>query len=200
MGPVNRRIGNLHARLDDLEAVAHRHPEDEVEVGEDEEDDDDQGRHLRLLRLPAPVSTLPVEAPVLEHSTPETMAAGSARDALRQPTAEVIVRVGGREVQVPAAAVAALEETLVELADGHSVRVLRMDREVTTQEAADILNLSRPHFVRLLEQGKVPFHMVGTHHRVLLDDVLAYRLARRKREEEGLQILTDEAQKHNLGY
>lgn len=135
-----------------------------------------------------------------DNATLETTAAGSARDALRQPAAEVIVRVGGREVPVPPQAVAALEETLVELADGHAVRVLRMDREVTTQEAADILNLSRPHFVRLLEQGKLPFHMVGTHHRVLLDDVLAYRLTRRKREEEGLQLLADEAQKLNLGY
>ena len=137
---------------------------------------------------------------MLDNSTPETTAAGSARDALRQPAAEVIVRVGGLEVQVPPQAVAALEETLVELADGHAVRVLRMDREVTTQEAADILNLSRPHFVRLLEQGKLPFHMVGTHHRVLLDDVLGYRAARRKREDEGLQILAAEAQKHDLGY
>ena len=73
-------------------------------------------------------------------------------------------------------------------------------REVTTQEAADILNLSRPHFVRLLEQGKLPFHMVGTGHRVLLDDVLAYKAACHTRMEEGLQILADEAQKHNLGY
>jgi excisionase family DNA binding protein len=137
---------------------------------------------------------------MLDHSSAERTAAGSARDALRQVAAEVIVRVDGCEVRVPAEAVVALEETLVELADGHSVRVVRADREVTTQEAADILNLSRPQFLRLVEQGKLPFHIVGTHPRVLLDDVLAYKVARRKREEEGLQILADEAQKHNLGY
>lgn len=73
-------------------------------------------------------------------------------------------------------------------------------REVTTQEAADILHLSRPHFVRLLEQGKFPFHRVGTHHRVILDDVLAYKAACHALMEEGLQILTDEAQKYKLGY
>lgn len=141
---------------------------------------------------------------MLDIPTPDPVAARTAREALREldnePGTPVVVRVGGRDIAVPADAVAALRETLGQLAGGHGVRILALDREVTTQEAADILNLSRPHFVRLLEQGRLPFHMVGTHHRVLLDDVLKYKAERRARQDEGLQILADEAQKLKLGY
>lgn len=134
-----------------------------------------------------------------DHSTPARIAAEAARDALRQPGADVFIRVDGREVPLPSRAVVALEETLAELADGHTVRVFRADCEVTTQEAADILNLSRPHFERLLEQGKLPFHMGGTHHRLLLPEVLAYKAARSAKREKAFQVLADEAQKHGLG-
>jgi excisionase family DNA binding protein len=126
----------------------------------------------------------------------DTSAARSAREALSEPSAQVVVRVGDRDVPLPEPAVVVLKETLGELAEGHSVRVLRDDREVTTQEAADILNLSRPHFVRLLEQGKLPFHMVGTHRRVLLADVLAYKAERSAKRDAAFRELADEAQKH----
>ncbi len=134
-----------------------------------------------------------------EPSTRQRTAAEAARDALRQQGAEVIVRVGESEVLVPELAVVALAEALAELADGHTVRVLRADCELTTQEAADILNLSRPHFVRLLDQGKLPFHMVGTHHRLLLPHVLAYKASRSAKREAAFQVLANEGQKHGLG-
>lgn len=137
---------------------------------------------------------------MLDHAIPDTAAARSAKEALNEPSAQLVVRVQGRDVLVPERAVVAVKEALAELADGHGVLVLRDDREVTTQEAADILNLSRPHLVRLLEQGKLPFHMVGTHHRVLLADVLAYKSERSAKRESAFRELADEAQKHGLGY
>lgn len=137
---------------------------------------------------------------MLDHGVPDTAAARSAQEALREPSAQLVVRVRGRDVPLPEPAVVAVKEALAELAHGHGVRVLRDDREVTTQEAADILNLSRPHLVRLLEQGKLPFHMVGTHHRVLLADVLAYKTERSAKREAAFRELADEAQKHDLGY
>ena len=141
---------------------------------------------------------------MLDIPTPDSAAARTARETLRElntePVTPLVVKIGEREIALASDAAAALRETLGQLADGHGVRILGLEREVTTQEAADILNLSRPHFVRLLEQGRLPFHMVGTHHRVLLDDVLTYKAQRRARQEEGLQILADEAQKLNLGY
>lgn len=127
-----------------------------------------------------------------------------AQEALRalstQPGARVTMHVGEREVIVPDDAVELLRAALGQLAEGHRVRVIVDDRELTTQEAADLLNLSRPHFIRLLEAGRLPFHTVGTHRRVLLDDVLAYKAERTAKREAAFQVLADEAQKHDLGY
>ena len=130
--------------------------------------------------------------------------ARAAQEALRvlstHPDAPVTVHVGEREVVVPDDAVELLRAALGQLAEGHRVRVIVDDRELTTQEAADLLNLSRPHFIRLLEAGRLPFHSVGTHRRVLLDDVLAYKAERTAKREAAFQVLADEAQKHDLGY
>lgn len=130
----------------------------------------------------------------------DTVAARSAHEALEEPSAQLVIRARGREIVLPEPAVVAIKEALAELAEGHAIRVLRDDREVTTQEAADILNLSRPHFVRMLEQGKLPFHRVGTHHRVLLADVLEYKAQRSAQREAAFRELADEAQKSGLGY
>ncbi len=139
---------------------------------------------------------------MLESATKDT--ARAAQEALRvlltQSNAPVTVHVGGREAVVPDDAVELLRAALGQIAEGHSVRVIVDDRELTTQEAADLLNLSRPHFIRLLEAGRLPFHSVGTHRRVLLDDVLAYKAERTAKREAAFQVLADEAQKHDLGY
>ena len=137
---------------------------------------------------------------MLDTHNPMTGPARAAQEALRAPDATVIVHVGERAVSVPEDAVEHLRAVLERLAEGHGVRVVDDDQELTTQEAADLLNLSRPHFVRLLEAGKLPFHVAGTHRRVLVADVLAYKAARSARREAAFRILADEAQKHDLGY
>lgn len=137
---------------------------------------------------------------MLDTHNPATDSVRAAQEALRAPEATVTVHVGERAVAVPEDAVEHLRAVLERLAEGHRVRVVDDDPELTTQEAADLLNLSRPHFVRLLEAGKLPFHAVGTHRRVLMADVLAYKAARSAKREAAFQVLADEAQKHNLGY
>ena len=73
-------------------------------------------------------------------------------------------------------------------------------RELTLREAAELLNVSRPHLVKLLEEGEIPFRNVGTHRRLYRDDVLDYKAHRRKESEEAMQNLTDQAQELDLGY
>ncbi len=68
-----------------------------------------------------------------------------------------------------------------------SIDVAPIEAIVSTQQAADILNMSRPHLVKLLETGALPFHRVGTHRRVLLDDVMAYKQAHHVRAISALK-------------
>ena len=72
--------------------------------------------------------------------------------------------------------------------------------DVTTQEAAMFLNVSRPYLVRLLEEGKIAYHKGGTHRRIRFADVLQYKEDRQKISQDALQKLADQAQELNMGY
>jgi excisionase family DNA binding protein len=86
------------------------------------------------------------------------------------------------------------------LAQGHAVAIMPKEMDISTQEAAMFLNVSRPYLVRMLEEGKIPHHKVGTHRRIRFDDVVAYKERRKKASHDALQELVDQAQELNLGY
>lgn len=100
-----------------------------------------------------------------------------ATDALRQLRRRPrhFTLPGGETVHIPKTAVNGLIEMLEAVAAGESATVVRTPREVTTQQAADILNVSRPTVVRLVDQRELPARMVGSHRRIPLPDVLAFR-------------------------
>lgn len=91
------------------------------------------------------------------------------------------VQTADGTIELPATAAAAVWHLLAELATGAEVHVLADNAELTTQQAGDILGISRTYVVRLIDQGKLPAHLVGTHRRLLAADVLAYQQRRSTR-------------------
>lgn len=97
-----------------------------------------------------------------------------------------------RDVAIPASVLEPLLEILTLLSRGEEPAVLSRDEELTTQEAADIINVSRPTLVRLLEEGKIPFYRIGSHRRLRMSDLLKYREERDRASIEALRQLAEE--------
>jgi len=101
---------------------------------------------------------------------------------------------------IPEIAFQLLEMILEELALGHAVALAPLGREVSTQTAADVLNVSRPHLIKLLESGKMPFKKTGTHRRVRLSDVLEYKARMDADADAAFNELVQQAQELGMGY
>lgn len=82
---------------------------------------------------------------------------------------------GKKTVQLPAAAVLLLVRVLEEMARGNAVTLIPVHAELTTQEAADLLNISRPSLIQLLEEGEIEYRKVGTHRRVRFEALMAFK-------------------------
>ncbi|GAB5100463.1 helix-turn-helix domain-containing protein [Caballeronia sp. GAWG1-1] len=104
------------------------------------------------------------------------------------------------QVELPTSALRLLVDILAELADGNAVRVVPVHAELTTQEAADLLNVSRPHLVKLLESNALPFRKTGKHRRVRFTDLMRYKAERDQESEQAMEALTRQAQELGMGY
>jgi excisionase family DNA binding protein len=132
-----------------------------------------------------------------EPTIPSDLEALAAREAIRildaQADGEVLrvqMLAAGREVatlDLPPAAARLLKEMLQEMAAGRAVTVVPTETEITTQQAADLLNVSRPYVVGLVEKGMLAAAMVGNQRRLLLRDVLAYKAETRAKALEAMR-------------
>jgi excisionase family DNA binding protein len=112
------------------------------------------------------------------------------------------VRDAGQEVtiELPAGAVKLLQAILEDMASGRAVTIVPQNAELTTQQAADFLNVSRPFLVQLLEQKRLPFRLVGTHRRVRFEDILRFKENIDAERRKVLDQLAAEAQDLKMGY
>jgi excisionase family DNA binding protein len=93
----------------------------------------------------------------------------------------------GDRVELPAEVYRVLRQVVEALRQGLAVTVAPLTLTLTTQQAADLLGVSRPTVIKLLEEGAIPFERTGTHRRIMLRDVLAYREQRRARQYAALE-------------
>lgn len=145
------------------------------------------------------------------HKLPSSHDATQAQDAVKALTPFVAPRGSSRmievrsgaknvSVEVPREAFEKFVEILGQMANGNAVTIVPVHAELTTQQAADLMNVSRPYLVRLLDAGALPFHKVGTHRRVKAADVFAYKEQADADSKSAVDELARETEKLGLGY
>ena len=146
------------------------------------------------------------------HPLPTAEEVAIARDSGRALSAHLQTRAQTQQIEIfddkgvshavrlPVSALRLLVDVLTEIGEGNAVSVIPIHAELTTQDAADVLNVSRPFLVQLLERGEIPFHKVGTHRRVSYQDVIAYRERIDAERSKALDALAAQAQALRMGY
>jgi excisionase family DNA binding protein len=119
-------------------------------------------------------------------------ALATIEEGLRNRTLR-LADLGGNQREIPEALRDLLLRGVSELRRGNRVSLLSFGRLLTTQQAAELLGMSRPFLVKLLERGDIPYEMVGTHRRIVLEDVLRYRRERSGRRRLALRELLQDA-------
>lgn len=104
----------------------------------------------------------------------------------------------GETVKLPSSAARALLSVLTEMGQGHAVQVTPIHAELSTQQAADILNVSRPYIVKLVDDGAIPSRKVGVQRRLLLEDVVAYKRTMFTTQIRGMAELAELSQELGL--
>ena len=120
------------------------------------------------------------------------------KKSARAKVAKITLTADGEKVVIPREAFDLFVRILAEMANGNAITIVPIHAELTTQQAADLLNISRPFLIGLLQQGKMPFRTVGTRRRVLFADLLEYKQREELRARDVLDELAREAEKLNL--
>lgn len=151
-------------------------------------------------RSKSAMTTPPPNAPALNRLEPVSVSAEQQEKLASLAKALVVSEEGGSKsgyqllstsgeaIELPEPLVVLLEQMIHLLARGNAITLVPIAKELTTQQAADILNVSRQYLVRLLDDGRIPHRKSGTHRRVRLDDLLAFK---RLRDQERMASLDE---------
>ncbi len=144
---------------------------------------------------------LPTEADVLLAKESSRLLAVYLSSKEASQSIRVIDQAGEHgAVRIPTAAFRLLIDVLSEMAQGNAVSMIPVHAQLTTQEAADMLNVSRPYLIKLLDGGVIPFHKVGSHRRVRYQHLVDYKLKADTERLATLDTLAAQAQELDMGY
>jgi len=110
-----------------------------------------------------------------------------------QRGAPALVGAGGERLELPEAVYRLLKEIVRNMQLGRAIVLVPENEQLTTQRAADLLGVSRPYLIRLLESGELPYHKVGSHRRIYLRDLIAYQKRRDAERKAALNRIAREA-------
>lgn len=152
-------------------------------------------------------TTLPRRAIWMGIFTPSEHDSRLARESSRRlsPYTKKDLRVrltegDGPDIELPAAAVQLLVHLLAQMAEGNAVTLMPIHAELTTQQAAELLGVSRPFLVKALDEKKLPYRKVGTHRRILFADLMSFKDKMDAKRHEILDELAKQAQELDMGY
>ena len=131
-------------------------------------------------------------------SNPDISEAKHILQALKPGTREVSVELAGQQFTLPNGLVAMFREILINAANGEAMTIIPINAELTSQEAAEYLNVSRQFLVQEADTGHIRFRKVGTHRRFAFPDVLEYQREMKRASLEARQALADQAQELGL--
>lgn len=134
-----------------------------------------------------PVFALEPETPIIKRL-----------DAMLEKAQPKLVGMDGEEILLPDSVYQALRQVIHTMAAGKVISLVPHDHYLSSQEAAEILNVSRPFLYTLLEQGQIPYTMVGTHRRIQVEDLIEYKHKRDSQRRQALSELVAASQE--LGF
>jgi excisionase family DNA binding protein len=140
--------------------------------------------------MPSTLEQTIVDEPIEAQITELRQALSRSRGGARRP--------GIHQIKLPENVYRILVRIVDDLADGKAVSLTSAAQEMTTQEAARFLGVSRQFLVRLLDEGKIAFHRVGTHRRVALQDLISFRKVRDRRRHDGVTQMARAAVKDGV--
>lgn len=133
-------------------------------------------------------------------SLPDFLAVSKRIKSSQKNGVKIKIQESGEFLTIPKKALTFLTAIIQNMAEGKTISIVPSNSELSTQQAADMINVSRPHLIKLLESKLIPFKKVGSHRRILLMDIMEYQDQLAKQREDQLDFLSNQAQDLNLGY
>jgi len=117
---------------------------------------------------------------------------------LRTTNPEIEIEETQEKIRIPISALKLLAKILQQISKGNPISIVPIATEVTTQAAAEMLGCSRPHVVRLLEEGVLPYTKVGKHRRIKFEDVATYKKQMKVNQKRNIQKLMELDEENGL--